>query len=42
MEKNYLKTGAGDLVECKNRITLTTKNSIYTFESINIERKAGN
>ena len=40
--KNYLKTGAGDLVECKNRITLTTKNSIYTFESINIERKAGN
>ena len=40
--KNYLKTGAGDLVECKNRITLTTKNSIYTFECINIERKAGN
>ena len=40
--KNYLKTGTGDLVECKNRITLTTKNSIYTFERINIERKAGN
>ena len=38
---NYLKTGAGDLAERGNRITLTTKNSIYTFECINIERKTG-
>lgn len=39
--KNYLKTGVGDLTECGKRITLTTKNSIYTFECNNIERKTG-
>ena len=42
IEMKYLKTGAGDLVECGNCITLTTKNSIYTFECINIKRKEGN
>ena len=42
IELNYLKTGAGDLIEDGNRITLTTKNSTYTFECINIERKEGN
>ena len=41
MANNYLKTGAGDLAEHENRITLTTKNSIYTFECVNIERKTG-
>lgn len=42
IELNYLKTGTGDLAEYGNLITLTTKNSIYTFECINIERKESN
>ncbi len=42
MEQNYLKTGAGELIEFENRITLTTKNSIYTFECIEIKGKDGN
>jgi len=39
---NYLKTGVGDLTEHDGRITLTTKNSIYTFECINFKSKDGN
>ena len=42
IEQNHLKTGAGDLIYNGNRITLTTKNSIYTFECIEIKRKDGN
>ena len=42
IEQNHLKTGAGDLIYNGNRITLTTKNSIYTFECIKIKGKDGN
>ena len=42
IEQNYLKTGAGDLINNGNRITLTTKNSIYTLECIEIKRQDGN
>ncbi|MBQ9749566.1 MAG: hypothetical protein IJV87_03150 [Clostridia bacterium] len=42
IEQNHLKTGAGDLIYNGKRITLTTKNSIYTFECIEIKRKEGN
>ena len=42
IEQNYLKTGAGDLIVQGNSITLTTKNSIYTFECIEIKGKDGN
>ena len=42
IEQNHLKTSAGDLTDNGNRITLTTKNSIYTFECIEIKRKDGN
>ena len=42
IEFNYLKTGAGDLTEHDGRLTLTTKNSIYTFECMNFKRKDSN
>ena len=42
IEQNHLKTGAGDLTDNGKRITLTTKNSIYTIECIEIKGKDGN
>ena len=41
IELNYLKTGVGELIHNGDILTLTTQNSIYTFKSMDVERKEG-